>query len=97
MANRFFVRRNCAVALLEDTSQRSDILPVIRGGHGEGFADDLPDDLPDIRGGRPRLSGTRNPVVSADILRLCQGDKDADNTVIANLARPSPSADKALG
>jgi hypothetical protein len=29
--------------------------------------------------------------------RFCKGDKDADNTIIAGLARPSPTADKALG
>ena len=97
MANRFFVRRNRAIALLEDTLQRPDILPVIRGGHGEGFADDLPDGLPDIRGGYLRLSGARNLAVSGHFPRLCQGDKDADNPVIADLARPVFAADKPLG
>jgi hypothetical protein len=97
IANRLFVRRDCALALIEDTLQRPDVLPVIRGGHGEGFADDLPDILPDIRSGCPLMSGARNPAVSADFPRLCQGDKHPDNTVIAGLARPAFTADKPLG
>src|SRR5215472_1453887 len=102
MANRFFMCRNCAVALLEDTSQRADVLPVTRGGHGEGFANDLADDLPDIRGICPgRMSGSGHRPACASFYwlftRLCQEDKNTDNAIIYNLTWPVFATNKPLG
>jgi hypothetical protein len=50
------------------------------------------------RGGcQGRTSGSQNPAVSADFARLCQGDKYADNAIIAGLSRPFVATDKTLG
>jgi hypothetical protein len=43
------------------------------------------------------MSEVRNLAVSAGFAHLCQGDKDADDTVIASLTRPAAMPDKALG
>ena len=106
VTNRRLVCRNCAVALFDHTLQCPNglaviIIPVIRGSCGSNFPDDLPDNTPDIRSIRSdspgRMSGTCNPPSAGNFPRFCQGDKDADNAVIADLARPVLTADKPLG
>ena len=72
----------------------ADILPVIRGGRRKSFADDLPDIREVCLG---RTSGASTPTVSTGFAYFSQGDKSADNSVIADLPRPVPAADKTLG